>query len=1057
MERPIDTLPPVEPSTKASERPAEIRAFLIADVRGYTLFTQERGDEAAAKLAAKFAGVAREGVEQFGGEVIELRGDEALAVFASPRQAIRAAIELQARFVDETEADPSLPLPVGIGLDAGEAVPMEGGWRGGALNLAARLCGQAGPGEILASQEITHLARKVDGVRYMDRGALHLKGMAGPVLAIRVVPEGDDPAVRLARFRQPAPAPRRRSRISEHRVVIAGLAVVLVASVTVAVVLSGGGGPSGSTAIDVNSAAAFDLRTGALTGQTAMNARPGQMAAGGGALWITHTEEGTVSRIDLRTKSIQTIQVGTGPTGVAFGDGAVWVANSQDRTVSRINLDTNSVVKVIPVGNGPTGVAVGDGAVWVTNSLDDTVARIDPASNEVQVTIPVGGTPSAIAVASGAVWVAESTGGRVSHVDPDSNDVVGSTPVGNGPGALAASSDSVWVANSLDGTVSRLDAATGTVVAAITVGAGANAVAVSGADVWVTSEYAARVSRVDARTNANVGKIDVGNAPVGAVIVEGSLWVVASGAPSSHRGGTLRIGSTKPVLPASADPSIHGTESPIWPLVYDTLVGFKRVGGVDGSSLVPDLAVSIPDPTNGGLTYSFKLRPGIRYSDGSPVRAVDVRHSLERAFKLALDASYQLSGIVGAEACGKRPASCDLSEGVVVSGDGTVSVHLSAPDPDFLYKMAAPEAFVIPSDAPDSDIGTHPLPGTGPYMIEELVPGDHVTLVRNPRFLEWSRAAQPDGFPDRIEWTVVADGKAGVDAVEAGDIDVFGTNDEIPRDLLDQVFTQFTRQAHAYAFTGPWAMYLNTQVPPFDDVRVRRALSFAIDRTKAQQRYPGGSAITCQVIPANFGGYQPYCPYTVAPDAAGTWTVPDLAKARALVEASGTKGASVTVWSAKGFAEISEYFASVLNDLGYPAKVKAVDDFGAFYQYIANSKHRAQAGGFWLTGGPPLASDLFNGVGATCDSFQPKDGNNQNIAEFCDHDVDALFAKALALQVSDPAASRSVWSQLDRRITDLAPLIPVVVPEGIDFLSKRVGNYQHNQAYGILLAQVWVT
>jgi YVTN family beta-propeller protein len=697
--------------------------------------------------------------------------------------------------------------------------------------------------------------------------------------------------------------------------------------------------------------------------------------------------------------------------------------------------------------------------VWVANSLDDTVARIDAASGEVVATIPVGGTPAAVTVGDGAVWVAESTGGRVSWIDPDSNEVVGSIAVGNGPRAIAASTDSVWVANSLDGTVSRLDVATDAVGATIQVGAGANGVAVSGDDVWVTNEYDASLSRVDARTSI-VSTIDLGNAPAGAAILAGSLWVAASGAPSSHRGGTLRIASTGPGLPESADPSLHGTESPIWPLVYDTLVGYKRVGGVDGSTLVPDLAVSIPTPTDGGLTYTFKLRPGIVYSDGSPVRAEDVRHSLERVFRMAPDvASFDLSGIVGGKACANEPASCDLSDGVAVSGNDTVSVHLAAPDPDFLYRMASPSAIVIPSDAPDSDIGTHPLPGTGPYMIEELVPGNHVTLVRNPGFREWSRAAQPDGFPDRIEWTVVADGNAGVDDVEAGRIDLFGTNEDLPAARRDEIFTRFTSQAHSYAFTGPWAMFLNTRVRPFDDVRVRRALAFAIDRKEIQRRYPGSSAITCQAIPPNYPGYQPSCPYTVSPDAAGTWTAPDIAKARGLVEASGTKGTSITVWSFKGFAAVSEYFAAVLNDLGYRATMKVIggDDFYAFYQFIANSKNRAQAGGFWLTGGPPLPSDLFRALGATCDSFRPNDDNNGNVSEFCDPGLDELFAKAVALQVSDPVAARGAWSELDRRISDLEPFIPVVVPEGVDFLSKRTGNYQHNPAYGILLAQVWVT
>jgi YVTN family beta-propeller protein len=811
--------------------------------------------------------------------------------------------------------------------------------------------------------------------------------------------------------------------------------------------------------IDVNSAAAFDLRTGALSGQASMGARPGQIAAGAGSLWVTHSEDGTVSRIDPTTKSVQKIEVGTGPTGVAFGNGAVWVTNSQNRTVSRINPDTNSVVKTIPVGNGPTGIAVGEGAVWVANSLDDTVIRIDPASNEVQVTIPVGGTPAALAVARGAVWVAESTGGHVSRIDPDSNEVVGRIGVGNEPRALAASSDSVWVANSLDGTVSRLDPATDTVIATIRVGAGANGVAVSGDDVWVTSEYAARVSRVNGRTNTSVGTIHVGNSPAGAAIAGGSLWVAASGAPSSHRGGTLRMGSDKGGFPPSADPFTIGY---VGPMVYDALVGYKRVGGVDGSTLVPDLAVSIPTPTNGGRTYTFKLRPGIRYSDGSPVRAVDVRHSWERVFKVVPDYSGDLSGIVGGEACAKEPASCDLSEGVVVSGEDTVSVHLTAPNPDFLQELTLD--VVIPSDAPDSDAGTNPVPGTGPYMIDELVPGDHLTLVRNPRFREWSRAAQPDGFPDRIEWTVVRDMNAGVDAVEAGDLDylfpyLYNPGSGFPAERLDEVFTRFTSQAHSAPYTGPWAMFLNTRVPPFDDVRVRRALAFAVDRREIQRRYPARSVITCQVLPPNFPGYHPYCPYTVSPDAAGTWTAPDLATARGLVEASGTKGMRVTVWSSTRFAPVSKHFAAVLDDLGYRASVKVVgvDDFYAFFEFIANSKNRAQAGGFWNQSGIPSTSLLLSYLGPTCDSFRPNDPNNGNVSEFCDPDVDQQFAKAVALQVTDPAAARDAWTELDRTITDLVPFIPVVVPENVDFVSKRVGNYQYNAAYGMLLAQVWVT
>ena len=144
--RVADTDRPGDPHGGDAGGQTQIRTFLIADVRGYTLFTQERGDEVAAKLAAKFADITREIVEARGGTLLELRGDEALCVFGSTREAIRAAVDLQQRFVEETLEQPELPLTVGIGLDAGEAVPVQGGYRGAALNLAARLCGQARAG-----------------------------------------------------------------------------------------------------------------------------------------------------------------------------------------------------------------------------------------------------------------------------------------------------------------------------------------------------------------------------------------------------------------------------------------------------------------------------------------------------------------------------------------------------------------------------------------------------------------------------------------------------------------------------------------------------------------------------------------------------------------------------------------------------------------------------------------------------------------------------------------------------------------------------------------------
>ena len=167
------------------QSPSVIRTFLIADLRGYTTFSDERGDQAAADVAERFVEIAKECVGARSGTVNEVRGDEILASFESGREALRVALDLQERAAGEPAE--SRMLGVGIGIDAGEAVPVGDGYRGRALNLAARLCARARAGEILVTSELVHLAGAVEGVRFDDRGAVRLKGLSRPVDLFAVV------------------------------------------------------------------------------------------------------------------------------------------------------------------------------------------------------------------------------------------------------------------------------------------------------------------------------------------------------------------------------------------------------------------------------------------------------------------------------------------------------------------------------------------------------------------------------------------------------------------------------------------------------------------------------------------------------------------------------------------------------------------------------------------------------------------------------------------------------------------------------------------------------
>jgi YVTN family beta-propeller protein len=856
---------------------------------------------------------------------------------------------------------------------------------------------------------------------------------------------------RLASPVYSAPSGPARARGGLPRLLVAGvLAAAAALAGGIAALLTLGGTSQALAHVDANAVGLINPKTGRIADQVPVDATPSHFAVGEGAVWVTNADADTVSRIDpLRWIRVQTITVGSGPSGITTGKGAVWVANSLDGTVSRIDPVTNTVVQKIFVGNGPAGVAFGARSVWVANAADRTIARIDALSGKVKRRIDV--SANELVFGSRALWATSTSSNSVSRIDPGTNTVVRTINVGNGPAGVVLGHGSVWVGNNLDGTVSRIDPTTNAVAATIPVGGGPRGIAVGAGGIWVSDESGGTVAQIDPRSNQVVQRLEVGNRPTGVAVddVNGRVLIGVRASGAGHRGGTLTM-RTNGVLD-SIDTGVAydvGFSWPILSMTGDGLTGFERAGGSEGTQVVPDLAVSIPSPTNLGRTYTFQLRPNIRYSSGRLVKASDIRYALERHFRLGSASSVPAfyDGIVGAAACTKAPRRCDLSKGIVVDdAANTVTFHLIAPDPEFLYKLALPWAYAVPAGTPARDVGTHPLPATGPYVIGAYRPNHLLRLVRNTHFHEWSKAAQPAGYPDEIVVRIGGTADEALAAVERGRADVLG-GARPSADRLGEARTRFASRLHTHPRPAIVGFFMNTRLPPFDDVNVRRALNYAADRAVAVGRL-GGPEVgqpACQVLPPNFPGYQPYCPYTTGSDGSGQWVAPDLAKARRLVAGSSTKGTTVTVWFPQ-WARIwlnglGPYMVRLLHSLGYRASVRLERP---------STKPRQEQVGFVGWGADyPSPWDFLTPL--SCGIA------DNGWAQFCDPSIDRQKETARAMEATNPQAANLLWARIDRRIVDDAPWLPLVTPKKVDFLSNRVGNYQYSPQWTMLIDQLWV-
>jgi peptide/nickel transport system substrate-binding protein len=373
----------------------------------------------------------------------------------------------------------------------------------------------------------------------------------------------------------------------------------------------------------------------------------------------------------------------------------------------------------------------------------------------------------------------------------------------------------------------------------------------------------------------------------------------------------------------------------------------------------------------------------------------------------------------------------------------TVTFRLRAPDPEFLTSLAINSlAAPVPPRTPMGDVRFRPVPGTGPYKVASASERE-VRYVRNPYFRERSHAAQPDGNPDEIVMRFGLSPEQQAREIAAGRADWSG--DYMPPSLLRGLQARFPGRFHRWAIPTTDFFQFNVTRPPFDDVRVRRAFNLAIDRREIVRLYggPDFAVATCQVLPPGLVGYRPYCPYTREPGRGGRWNGPEVARARRLVAAAGTRGTRVTVWGWTDDPTISpkvvRYAASALRTLGYRTRVHLVPHDGIDAPFEEIQVMPAAWG-----------NDTPYGMFAT---WFKCDGPNVH-GWFCDRRVDAWLRRAQSLKATNPRAAAAIYARIDRRLVDRAAWVPMINELGLDFVSERVRNYQFHPYWGLIADQL---
>ena len=526
--------------------------------------------------------------------------------------------------------------------------------------------------------------------------------------------------------------------------------------------------------------------------------------------------------------------------------------------------------------------------------------------------------------------------------------------------------------------------------------------------------------------------------------------------PSETKGGTLKFANQGDWDTLDPGETYYAYAWNFARLYGRSLLMFKSAPGKDGNTLVPDLAESLGQSSKDVKTWTYKLRQGVKFDDGTEVTSADVKYAVLRSTDKATfpNGPAYWEGVLDLPEGYKGPyktPDMNTDSAIETPDKYTIVFHTKQPFAAFDYLAQQPNTMPVPKDKDTGAKYKNSIVSTGPYKFEDLQPGKSFNLVRND---QWDPATDPNrkALPDRIEVSLNVNADDIDNRVISGDLDIDVVGTGVQPAALSRVLQDPALKENA---DNPLAARLNytsinPTVPPLDNIECRKAIMYAMDHTAYQTAYGGqfaGGDLATTILPPNVPGYQAFDLYPNGQDHKG-----DVEAAKKSLEACGQPNGFATniAYRAERPKEkaTAEAFQQALSRVGIKLTLKPFPQGEYFSSYAGNPPYVVKNKlGLVLNSWGADWPDGFGFLSQIVDSrvIRPAGGSSNTSVRIPEVDQ----ALDSALQELDTDKRNQLWGEIDKRVMEEAVIYPGVYNKALIVRSKNATNIFVTDAFGM--------